>query len=386
MDKTLLPFIIISLTVVLITVPVIILIVLAKRRSRLGKTAANPAHRLPSSKGSGEISGHSYHWRQSGPAQNKNPFFTLSLPCRMEPRFTLRKENGFDRLGKRLNLVKEIITNDDRFDTGFFIDSPHPEFCRLLLSHSSVRTALNHLFHRGFTRVTLGKKGLTLYWMPYRPKGNAVSLEEIPQLAAELNEILKACQRNPLIEDDIRNQRSWKRKLFSLYTLSGLVLLLGLTALIWGLSAYTPLDPGKIFLYALQYSLGGFILFLLTACYTLRGNSGAHNHLLGLFLLGFMGFTLLGFGGTAFLNGHLDHSGPVPHSALVLDKYITKNKNGRDYHLVLESWREGRETEKKEVGEKLYEQITPHESRMEVVTRAGRLGFEWMVSCRPEPL
>ncbi len=376
----------ISILIVLLVIPVILMIIMAVKKAKKENSTTNPSHRKAGTKGNGEINGQSYFWRQSGPAQNKNPFFTLSLPSRIQGRFTLRKENAFDRLGKRLNLVHEIATNDDTFDARFFIDSAHPEFCRMLLSHSSVRTMVSHLFERGFTRISLGKKALTLQWMPYRPKHNAVAMEEIPDLVTELIEILKTCERTQLIDDDIRNQRTWKQKLSSLYTFSGLVLLVGLISLIWGLVAYTPLDPGEVFVFALKYSMGGFLFFLLTSYYALRGNSAAHGHLLGLFFLGLSGFMLLGFGGTAFLNGRLDHSMPVPHSALVVNKYITKSKNDRDYHLVMESWRTGRETETKEVSKRVYERVTPYDSRMEVVTRTGRFDFEWMVSCRPEEI
>lgn len=366
---------------VVLTALALILVIRRKRASPMF-SAAGKAQKIPR-RGSGELSGQPYSWQQSGAGQNKNPSFVLTVPCRLEARFSLHRQGAFDRLGRRLGLVEKITSHDDNFDDSFYIYSPHPEFCSLLFSRSSVRAATRRLLDRGFVRLQLNGKGLVLSWAPYRPKNRQISAAEIPLLVADLVEILKDSERLTLSDGDRQRQRSWKHRLTALYSLSGLALLLGLTAMPWGLSVYTPLDTGRVFLFALQYSLPACALFLTLAFATLRGNSAAHGHFLGLTLLALAGFVILGLGTVSLLNGRLDTSEPVAHTALVVDKYYTKNKNDYTYYLSLQSWRPGHDTEKQAVNRRLYDRIEVGESRMEMVTRRGRFHFEWLVSCRP---
>ncbi len=363
---------------VLILISVLILAMVLKRRQTITTTAAMPSQLLP--KGSGEVFGHPFSWQHSGASQNKSPYLKLTLPCRQEGRFIIRRETGFDRLGKRIGLVNEIAVHEELFDSAHFIDSPHPLYCSQLLGHSGVRSAVRRLLARGFTQLYLGKGGLTLQWANYRPKKNAIQPQEISALAEELVEIKKGCDRISLNDEDRLSQRSWQRLLSGLYALSGLALLVGLTTMIWGLTAFTPLDPGQIFLFSLKWSLPAFALFLLISYSSVKGNSSAHSHMLGLFFLSLAGLILLGFGTTIFLNGQLDQSPPAAHSALVIHKHYTKSKNNYTYHLTLESWREGRENEGITVSRSSYERVSVNEDLVNLVTRAGYLGFEWTVS------
>lgn len=374
------------LTIAIVSIIILIgflLLVLVLRRTG-AKTASRSTKAKMPNKGSGEYMGIPYQWQQSGAGQNKNPFFRLLLPCSLEGRLTVRRENAFDRLGKRLGLVSEITVNEGIFDSTFFIISTHPVFSSQLLSHSRVRAAVSRLLERGFTHLQMGPKGLLLSWSNYRPKTQAISKEDIEPLLTDLIEIRKGCERVKLSDEDREKQRSWKNKLTALYGLSASLGLSGLIALIWGLSAFPPLDPGKVFLFSLQWSILAFTLFVYLAYRSLKGNSTAHSHLLGLFFLALATFVLLGFGTSTFVNGRFDRSAAVPHSSLVLRKYTTQSKNNIDYHLVLNSWRPDRETEKKSVPRSFYEQISPNESRLELRTRSGYLGFEWLVSYRLE--
>lgn len=364
---------------VLMTIMAVLLLFILKRKKTL--TAAKT---VLINRGTGLIDGQAYTWHKSPAAQNKNPSFQITLPCSHTGRFTLRRETGFDRLGKRLGLASEVSTYDENFDQRTYVSTPHPAFTGQLLSRSTVRNSIRKLLERGFTAIRLSKSGLSAVWMPYRPKDRAVTDEELPELAAELHELLKAAERVPPGEEDLSRQRSWQRKLTGLYVFASLATLIGIAGLIAGLTAFTPLDPGRIFLQSLRWTVPAMLLFCWLAYILLRGNSDAHGHMLGLIFLSLSAFLMLGFGGTTFLNGYLDRSEAVPHSTRVVHKYYTKSKNNYTYHLELSSWRRDRETENQTVSRSFYEKMVPNESRLTVISRAGRFGFEWIESLRVE--
>lgn len=335
-------------------------------------------------KGDGEVNGHPYNWQRSGPAQNKNPFFKLSVSCPHEGRFTLRRENAFDRFFKRIGLVEEISCFNEEFDTAHFVSSSHPEFCSQLFFRSDVKSVVSRIFSRGFTHLRLKRKGLEAAWIPYRPKDHAIGEQELSKLAKDLVALVKNIESIPLSDQDRLQKNSWHRKLTGLYLFLGLCGIVSIAGLSLGLRSYPPLDPGFLFLSTLKWSLPSLLLTLFFIFKLLKGNASAHSHFLGLSALALGSFLLLAFGGGAFLNGYLDQSPTQPHSVLVVDKYYTKSKNNYTYHLKLESWRKEQPYEDQTVSRSFYEQISPNESRLEMVTRAGHYQFEWLVSYRFE--
>jgi len=63
---------------------------------------------------------------------------------------------------------------------------------------------------------------------------------------------------------------------------------------------------------------------------------------------------------------------------LLLDKYITHNKNSNNYHLVVRSWREGESTEKLSTNAAFYNRVVPMQTTLSVSTKPGYFGFEWV--------
>ena len=137
-------------------------------------------------KGQGLTGTQPYFWHATEPAQKKNPFLVLTLPATPSWRFTLRKRTGFDRLGLRLGLTREILIHDPGFDTRLFLSTRHTTAASTLFARSSLRTAVLALFDRGFTSLELNHRGLQLKWAPYLPGQNPVSEEEMAACAARL--------------------------------------------------------------------------------------------------------------------------------------------------------------------------------------------------------
>ena len=67
-----------------------------------------------------------------------------------------------------------------------------------------------------------------------------------------------------------------------------------------------------------------------------------------------------------------------------------KKRTSRSYrdmtldHVIVESWRENRSTEKVYISGSDYEKIKKNETRIMVAVRSGRFGFPWIASYRIE--
>ncbi len=83
---------------------------------------------------------------------------------------------------------------------------------------------------------------------------------------------------------------------------------------------------------------------------------------------------------TIFLNGYFDSSIPANHQVPVFSKYSTRKKSSTTYYLTLASWRPNHQSEEIKVNRDLYERVVPEKSKILLQTKAGFLGFEWLVN------
>jgi hypothetical protein len=63
-----------------------------------------------------------------------------------------------------------------------------------------------------------------------------------------------------------------------------------------------------------------------------------------------------------------------------MEKYKTSTRHGKNYHVVLESWRKIRYSESLQVSSCEYRLIKPDRTKMIILSKPGHYGFEWIVS------
>jgi hypothetical protein len=160
------------------------------------------------------------------------------------------------------------------------------------------------------------------------------------------------------------------------------LLVAGFMALIFGLVLYKPLDVLPILLDSIKFSIILTLFPIWISAKLLRGKSTSHKDFAAISALFLAGFLIAGFGGEVFLNGYLDVGNTSKHNAVITRKHTSSNKNGTEYKVLVESWRENRTGEKFKVSEKSYKQIKPFESEMIITTKPGKYGFEWVVDKR----
>ena len=129
----------------------------------------------------------------------------------------------------------------------------------------------------------------------------------------------------------------------------------------------------------LKFSAPSFLFFLIIALKLIKGRSCSHRELIIILVLSLVAFPGAGMGLGAFLNGWLDQSGSTSHVVLVMEKYTTSTKNGKNYHLALKSWRKNKYSESLRVSSGEYMRVKPDITKMKIVTKPGYYGFEWVV-------
>lgn len=358
----------------------ILLAVLSKRRRQKeeDQRITNDEETIPrGTSGERTFEDVTYHFKHFRGTDKAPPYFSITIPCVSSGAFKIALETKFDRFFKRLGVCVEIETHDPEFDDTFYITTDTIPFTRACLEKSENRQSIKALFALGFNNLKHDGKSIVLTWQRF-PRKQLMAISVMEQAAA----LVVGMGRNleKVITHKSDESRAWKSKRLMAFVVTGFLLVSGITALIAGLRMYKPLDPGKIFLGSLVFSLPLLILFTWTAINLLRGRSSSHRELITVFLISLFAFPLAGYGYRVFFNGALDDNPASVRQAEVIRKYWTRNKNSTTYYAVVESWRLNRDEEKLRVSKGFYDRIRARSTAITVATKPGRFGYEWIVS------
>jgi hypothetical protein len=158
------------------------------------------------------------------------------------------------------------------------------------------------------------------------------------------------------------------------------VFIVGYLLVFIGFKCFDPLDDWKIF----KFSLPVIVLFFCFFSYLTRVFWNLHT-LAGFFLLISMISISYGYGGVICLNGILDSRQESVNKTHIEGygdwQYRSAGfKNlGTDYILNVVSWRENRRYEKLYVPWKIFNHTQRMNVPIDVVTKPGKFGFEWIV-------
>lgn len=368
------------IVVLVVFVAIISIIVIAVRKQKEKNVKLREQGFLEKgAKGNGTFQGVEYSYVHFQGGHNAPPYFKVSVECPSTGDFKITRETGFDRFFKRLGICVELETNDREFDDAFFITTNTEGFTREYFRKSDKRRLVTEVFAKGFNEVMHDGKKIVATWKSF-PRGMTMEIKTVEEIAAALG--LMADDIPNIYEQESAENIGWKQRRFFAFAVPIFLLVAGIAGLIIGLTIFSPLDEGKVILDSLKYSIPLLILFLWFSVQLLRGRSSSHRELMGVFALSLFGFIIAGMGAEMTLNGWLDKSKSVVHEVKVMDKYSTRSKNSRSYHVVLESWRKGRYSEKLTVRRSFYDNLDPGQSTMSITTKAGKFGFEWLVEYR----
>lgn len=302
--------------------------------------------------------------------------YKIKIECPSSGFFRIARETGFDRFFKSLGIANEIQSGDKDFDNKFFIETDAVNFTRTYFMSSEKRRAVDSILDHGFTKVEHDGKTMTAICSPVQFK-KPLDKTVIQKVVSSLTLLAQNINAHPC-EDIDQVNKGWKAKRIVAFTIPVMLFIIGIATFFIGLIAYTPLDKWELFLTTLKYSVPSFLFFLIVAVKLIKGRSTSHRELIIILILSLISFPGAGMGLGTFLNGWLDKSDATPHIAIVMERYTTSSKNGKNYHVALKSWRENRYSESLQVSSSEYALAKPDKTRMKIVTKPGHYGFEWI--------
>lgn len=310
------------------------------------------------------------------------PYFSITIPCNAAGSFKVTNETTFDRFFKRLGVCVEMTTHDPAFDDRFYITTDTVPFTRAVLERREHRLSIIEAFNLGFNHFKHDGKKMVLTWnrFPRRTSMEKSVMEKAVEHLVPLYHNLPGT--SGIARYDDQESTNWKFKRLLAFGVSILSAVTGLVAMIAGLSSYEPLDVGKMFLSSLAISLPLLVVFTWLSIHLLKGRSSSHRELLAVFFIALIGFPLAVFGYKIYFNGAWDQGMARNHETPVVRKFYTKNKNSYSYYIRVNSWRdtESLTTEKIKVSKRFYRSVQPGETVVDITTKPGYFGYEWIVS------
>jgi len=294
------------------------------------------------------------------------------------PELAVGSETGFERFGKRIGLAREVQTGDEVFDREAYLDTPLPEAAvHLITGRESFRRGVLQLVRAGFA-VELGAEGLSA-------TKDSEGLQDL-----DPDRIRPALQSAALAAAELKNlDPRWIAHRAPRWPL--VVSVASLLAAAAGLYAFTtaatgtriPLSSGLQNL-GLLWGLGACVVALPVLVLLLRGRSDAFQHLVasGLGLL--FALPLWAGAGAVMVNAGFDDSPPVVRKTSVLTKEEQKARGVirrvHSYYIKVQSWG-AQPVPRLEIPRSLYTSLQ-RGAPVEVVTRRGYLGREWVEEVR----
>jgi hypothetical protein len=301
----------------------------------------------------------------------------ISITVPTEGEFHLLPEGSWDRFGKALGIAQEIVTEDAEFDRRCYIRSDTPAFASAYLSDPMKRLAILDLQRLGFPEVHLENGELAIMRTGLNPR-RAKSVHLVEEAAVRL----VILSRNLPPSDPELLRKVGTRRIVGQWIL-WLFLLLSALSLIVGIIS-NPLDERKWIVTSFLLAGVALPLFAVLSALLLRGTSTSHLAWLDL-MIGAVFLLPLGSCGTvATVNRVADDAPPQIHQPLIVHKY-TGGRRTTSYYVQCHSWRRPGEMETFAVSASVYAAIVENRSHLEVVTRPGALGIEWLVSWRVIP-
>ena len=336
---------------------------------------------LPNTPVAGELDGVTYTVLYTPPVRGKHSkpsSLAISVPVSTAGEFQIVPESRYDRFCKRLGVAQEIQTGDETFDAESYVRSDAVEFTEAYLADPVKRIAILDVRRLGFPVVSLSGGTMTALWTGFDP-----GKHDRPDLTADAAARLVLLARDlPPHQPEFDNRTGQHRKHWQTM-LWGFLVVFALTVI--SLAVYTPVWTSELFGTAAFVFVPGVPLFAVVSGLLLRGTSTSHYAWGGLMLGALFLFPAGSLGSVALLNGVLDTSPRVTHPALIVEKYTTRSKNSTNYHVKCQSWRAQGGTESFRVSSSEYNTVVEHRSRLEVTTRAGRFGIEWLDGKRVAP-
>lgn len=326
----------------------------------------------------GEHAGTRYRCWYTPASRHTTPSVTVAIATPVPGGFSVGRERATHRLWKRLHLTREIATGDAAFDHDFYVITEVPAFAAAVLSQPEAREAVAGLFQLRCSEVSHVEDMVQAEWL--HVGATAVDPPLLRLAVSYLAALGHAIARVPGQRPAAVSVNPGRTFLGALPVALGIA---GLVGLATG-EGVALLDAGDLFVASLRWSVPALALYLLVTVKVLARRSTSHRELAAFALLALAAFPLAGFSAARYINVELDQSVPRSHAVRIVQKYRSGGRAGtQSFGVEVNSWR-GAGRERVPLSQPDWERLASSGSRLTVVTRAGRLGFEWIEAYRPD--
>jgi hypothetical protein len=364
--------------------PVVVIVLLVRALRRRGRrlaalaqarTAAEAA--LPRAFEQRELDG-SVYWVSFTPerigAQPSSLIFAASTASGFH--LYLRRERLDDRLGKWLGVAREFQTGKADFDARWYFDCTiAPELGQWLRDPETL-ALLEALMRTGFTGLWHGRDGLCVEWAGYKAQEDAWPDD------ASVAALCALASRMPPGESGPEPPQRDKKIVLAM-------VLLGIVALSFMGDPYPLVHADALWNWMWVFGLSGAALFAALAGAALRGYARSHHDAAYLAMFGLFACMIGSHGLLTYLNGAYDHSPARVHQTQVIrwveDQQSNARRSGNTtttvYRLTVRDWHGGDPVDLR-VDRQSFERVRQGVREVEIRTRPGWLGAEWLVGYR----
>ncbi|MDH5638012.1 MAG: hypothetical protein OEZ04_05935 [Nitrospinota bacterium] len=315
---------------------------------------------------------------------------TVSASIRIPFTVTITKEKAHHRKAKEKGFVAEAQSGEAAFDAEYFIESEAPMFTESLLGDPCKRDAINEIFSAGFTKVEFTPAEVTAVKVSASLDGK----EEHEALASSAGEHLVRLTENIPMASKAEVKAVLTRRMKSVgfssifskpICYAGLVMMIiaGFTLFAISMEYYVPVFDFPVKDEVVAISGVALFIFMLKAVKFFNPDKGFNGgELLAVLVMFSIGFFLTVEGGAMYLNGKQDTSPKVAHKGIVTSKEKLRSGTSAtySYHMNIKSWVVSDGEIEIQIEEDFYNRLKPNETYVKIVTRAGWLGQEWIVS------
>jgi hypothetical protein len=329
---------------------------------------------------------------------NSYPRLLITIERGSPVSMSIRKEKLADRVSKKVGLVVEPRTGDEAFDNEYFIESDAPGQAKAFLRYVENRMSIAAIFsNKGVNAISIGENSIRVTidnCVPVSKKINGAIAKDILTNMNRMGDAAGAVEpaapapmvsRGPFTSPhsakpaDPAEFAYWKGIINGLAfgaAVAGIILLF-LSGRWAALNPWLPLE-------SLYVSMPLFAAFIILAFLKLRGTASSGKAFASILFPSLAGFVFICYVGTLYTNRVLDTGPTADHQVVVVSKKEHSTRGGAMYLMSVPSWVEKGEKQSIDVGKDFYDKVTKGD-RVNIVTKPGHWGREWVVSCEKLP-
>jgi len=314
-----------------------------------------------------------YRCRYSGGTRSEPSRLSVAVDLASAVPFRISRAGLGTQLCVALGLGRTVPTGDLVLDQTHVVACDAADWAAQVFGDAEAGAAVREILQSGFTELRADGSRLVAVWSGVRMTAD-VDASVVSATVKRLARLRAAVVAVPAPLDAPAPER--RRRILAL--VPTIVFTIGCVLVVWATS-FTLLDRRAVFMDSLRLSLPWLALFLVAGTQVFRLSTTSPGELAAIVLFSLIGFPLTGYATELALNCALDAAPPVEHRAVVLERQVSQSRRSASYWAVVPSWRGGRE-EYIPVSVVQYARLVPKRSELSVVTRPGRLGFEWIVA------